>query len=168
MDYINGFDNRYRINRNGEVFSCIYNKLMKPQLNDDGYLVLSLTNNTKKKIKCSIHRLLALQYIPNPEGNEQIDHIDRNKLNNDLSNLRWVSQTENRNNRTDLLCLKTEEELEERKQHIKEYKTLKAREYRERDKDLPKPVKTEEEILKMREYKKLKAREYREKKLRNL
>ena len=49
MDYLNGFDNRYRINRNGDVFSCIYNKLMKPQLNDDGYLVLNLNNNTKKK-----------------------------------------------------------------------------------------------------------------------
>lgn len=42
-----------------------------------------------------IHRLVALQFIPNPENKPQINHIDANKHNNHFSNLEWVTQSEN-------------------------------------------------------------------------
>ena len=45
-----------------------------------------------------IHRLVAELFIPNPENKTEVDHIDGNKLNNDVSNLRWVSRKENMNN----------------------------------------------------------------------
>ena len=41
---------------------------------------------------------MALSFIPNPDGKAFIDHIDRNKLNNSLDNLRWVSSIENNRN----------------------------------------------------------------------
>ncbi len=56
--------------------------------------------------KCYIARLLGLQYIPNEDPLKiQIDHIDRNKLNNSLDNLRWVSQTENLANKNRKGCV---------------------------------------------------------------
>lgn len=128
FEFIKGFENLYKINRIGEIWSCWYNKIMTPQLTQDGYLFVSLKKEGKR-YKGFIHRLLALQYLENTENLPQIDHIDRNKQNNNLDNLRWCSQHTNRLNRTDLLCLKTEEELKARADKIREYKKLKAREY---------------------------------------
>ena len=47
-----------------------------------------------------IHRILAKQFIPNPNNLPQVDHIDRDPLNNALENLRWVSSSDNMRNRT--------------------------------------------------------------------
>ena len=58
-----------------------------------GYYVVSLDGK-----KYLLHRLLAEAFIPNPEGKPEIDHIDGNPLNNDLSNLRWATHKENLNN----------------------------------------------------------------------
>ena len=46
------------------------------------------------------HRILARHFIPNPNNLPQVDHIDRNKTNNSIENLRWVSASENNRNRT--------------------------------------------------------------------
>lgn len=43
----------------------------------------------------SVHRLLALAFIPNPKNYETVNHIDGNKQNNSLNNLEWCSRTEN-------------------------------------------------------------------------
>lgn len=51
----------------------------------------------------SVHRLVAETFIPNPENKPEVDHIDRNPSNNNVSNLRWVTVRENNNNRKDNL-----------------------------------------------------------------
>lgn len=93
------FENYYQINPQGEIWSCWYGTIMKPTISEDGYLRLNLKSAIKKNNKRSIHRLIAIQYIPNPDNLPEIDHKDRNKLNNSLDNLRWVSREDNRANR---------------------------------------------------------------------
>ena len=51
-------------------------------------------NGKKEKV----HRLVALTFIPNPENKPYVDHIDTVSTNNQVSNLRWVSPSENNNN----------------------------------------------------------------------
>ena len=131
-EFIKGYENLYKINRNGDIWSCKYNKIMTPQINKDGYKFITLSipkelmNNIVKYKRCKgyIHRLLGLQYIENPENKETIDHIDRNKINNDLSNLRWYSRAEQANNKANNISNLNEEELEERKIKKREYQRL--------------------------------------------
>lgn len=63
-------------------------------VNLNGYATVPLSVEGKSKI-CSVHRLVALTYLPNPENKPQVNHIDGNKLNNDVTNLEWVTQSEN-------------------------------------------------------------------------
>jgi hypothetical protein len=122
FEYINGYENLYKINRKGEIWSCHYSKVMKPQITKDGYNCVKLKKENKP-FKKGIHRLLALQYIENPDNLSEVDHIDRNRHNNSLDNLRWVSRIENMNNMFKNLSNLNEEELLERKEKIKKYKT---------------------------------------------
>ena len=54
------------------------------------------------------HRILAKHFIPNPENLQEVDHIDRNRANNTLENLRWVSKSENLSNRSKYTLQKRE------------------------------------------------------------
>lgn len=47
-----------------------------------------------------LHRLIAETFIPNPENKPTVDHIDRNGLNNHVSNLRWATHSEQNDNRS--------------------------------------------------------------------
>lgn len=59
-----------------------------------GYYQSSFTENGKKHY-VRLHRLLALAFIPNPNNYPQVNHIDGNKLNNDISNLEWATNSQN-------------------------------------------------------------------------
>jgi len=91
---INGYPD-YLIYEDGRIWSKKSDKYLKPQLYGNGYYYISLG---KKKNRHSIHRLLAQHFIPNPDKKDFVDHIDRNKTNNSLDNLRWATRTENNNN----------------------------------------------------------------------
>lgn len=69
------------------------NKIRKPQINK-GYYVIAIWKNNKQTNKY-IHRLVAETFIPNPDNLPIVDHIDRNVTNNVVSNLRWVTKSEN-------------------------------------------------------------------------
>ena len=64
-----------------------------------GYLIVGLNDGNKQK-QYKKHRLIAEQFIPNPDNLPQIDHIDHDRKNNRISNLRWVSASTNQYNKT--------------------------------------------------------------------
>lgn len=71
--------------------------LLKPALAPGGYLKVTLSGKGKPKT-LSAHRLVAKTFIPNPDNKPTIDHIDRNRKNNTISNLRWCTLSENMHN----------------------------------------------------------------------
>ena len=94
---IQGYEN-YLIYPDGRVWSKKSDRYLKQHFyKNHEYLYVALCENNKIK-KFKIHRLLALHYIPNPENKPCVDHIDRNRQNNEISNLRWVTISENGQN----------------------------------------------------------------------
>jgi|LGVE01.1.fsa_nt_gb hypothetical protein len=88
---INGYE-KYEISNIGNVRKG--KLLLSPQVNQCGYIVIRLTKN-KKRYHNSIHRLVAIAFIPNIDNLKEVNHIDGNKLNNDYTNLEWSSRSKN-------------------------------------------------------------------------
>jgi len=100
---IAGLEKLYYIEPNGEIYSQdrtveykdgrVYfydGQLIKPWIDTHGYYRVTLSkNNTTKHY--SVHRLLALTYLPNPTNYPCVNHKDCNRQNNDLDNLEWCS-----------------------------------------------------------------------------
>lgn len=69
-------------------------KILKPFSDKKGYLRVKLYKNGSHYTK-KIHRLVALAFIPNPEGKPEVNHEDGNKTNNRINNLSWATKKEN-------------------------------------------------------------------------
>ena len=93
---INGYEKYYTINEEGEVYSKYRKRLLIPTYTN-GYLTTELCVDGLRK-RFRIHRLIAIHFIPNPNNYTIIDHIDRNKLNNSIKNLRWTTYSINNRN----------------------------------------------------------------------
>ena len=91
-----GYDGIYEVCSDGNVISKYFNKrkILKQGLMTSGYKMVTLQKDCKQK-SFSIHRLLAIYFLPNPNNLPQVNHIDGNKLNNSLCNLEWCTQSEN-------------------------------------------------------------------------
>ena len=98
------YEGWYQINRDGQIRNIkagkgrLIGKIKMPSPVRNNYLQTLLTKDGKGK-RYYIHRLLGIQYIPNPDNKPEIDHIDRNPMNNSIDNLRWATTKENANNR---------------------------------------------------------------------
>jgi len=97
---IEGFED-YLIYDDGRLYSKKSNKFLRLNNHRDGYLQVNLCKNNKVKT-FYIHRLIALHYIHNPDPDKYkiVDHLDRNKKNNHITNLRWVNHTINMGNKS--------------------------------------------------------------------
>lgn len=101
----------YLINKSGQVFSYQKNRILNPA-NLGGYKSVNLCVDGKLK-SFKIHRLLMFTFKDNIDNKPVVNHIDENKLNNNLDNLEWMTQQENsahsRGKRVKQIDMKTNE-----------------------------------------------------------
>lgn len=83
----------YIINVHGDIYSKFSNKYLKPN-SCSKYKQVTLYNDIGHKTFL-LHRLVAQAFIPNPNSYDTVDHIDYNKNNNHVSNLRWLPKAIN-------------------------------------------------------------------------
>ena len=83
----------YSVINFGNVMNSKTNKIMKLNVKG-GYYNVSLTNDNNYKT-FKVHRLVAISFIENPENKPEVNHKDKNKLNNNVSNLEWNTRLEN-------------------------------------------------------------------------
>lgn len=93
---INGYEGRYLISNTGKIISFLRGnvKPIKTGFTKYGYEKVNLHNEGRKKTLL-IHRLVALHFVPTVGGKDYVNHIDGVKSNNTVSNLEWVTVSEN-------------------------------------------------------------------------
>lgn len=105
---VKGYEGLYEVAENGLIYSLdrtilgrdgveYFRKGLQLSQNmhkDTGYLMVSLWKNNKGSNQY-VHRIVAQAFIPNPENKPEINHKDSNRLNPKVSNLEWVTHSEN-------------------------------------------------------------------------
>jgi len=84
----------YTITQDGVIRNS-KGKVLKTRVSRAGYSQLSLIDEDGNLIYRTVHRLVAITYIPNPENKPYVNHIDGDKLNNRVDNLEWCTPSEN-------------------------------------------------------------------------
>ena len=105
-----GYEGFYMVSNLGRVLSLerkiiqkngiprkVYRTVLKQRISKNGYATVLLRNTQKGKLWLT-HRLVAMAFIPNPNNKPCVDHIDRNRSNNAVINLRWCTHSENMKN----------------------------------------------------------------------
>ena len=89
---IPGFEGKYSATKDGRVFGHLRSNFLSPYKHISGYYYIHLEDKSYL-----LHRIIALTFIPNPEGLAEINHIDENKENCCVENLEWCDRKYNVN-----------------------------------------------------------------------
>lgn len=111
---VSGYKGYYEVNRNGTIRSktrtitsitgrtyILKGRELKPEISKNGYLMVSLCKNGKRKIKY-VHIIVAKAFILNVGDKPVVNHLDGNKLNCKSSNLEWTSYSANNQHSYDM------------------------------------------------------------------
>lgn len=88
----------YEISSHGRIRNAKTGRILKSNMDKQGYCITRLSHENKKET-LSVHRLVAKAFIENNQNTNVVDHIDRNRANNNFENLRWTNQAGNQRNR---------------------------------------------------------------------
>ena len=89
---IDGYDN-YKVSNKGQVQNTRTKKFLDGCVNSCGYVKICLYKDKTAKL-FQLHRLVAQAFVDNPDNKEYVRHRDANNINNDASNLYWMSHLE--------------------------------------------------------------------------
>jgi len=99
MKNIKGYEKKYAVSEDGKIFSLNYRRTgrtqeLSPADNGHGYHRVVLCKNGKQKM-FQVHRLVAQAFLDDYDPDLDVDHIDMNRTNNHVSNLRMVTRSQN-------------------------------------------------------------------------
>lgn len=89
-----GSNGRYLVSSEGRVMNAKTKRILRTSKDQRGYEKVAMFKMDRNR-RFKVHRVVAMAFIPNPEGKKQVNHIDGNKQNNRADNLEWVSNEEN-------------------------------------------------------------------------
>lgn len=85
----------YEVSSTGNVRNSKTKRVLKSSAKEDGYFMITLAKGKKNsRSSFSVHRLVALTFIPNPLNMRTVNHKDHDPCNNHVNNLEWMSQLE--------------------------------------------------------------------------
>ena len=92
---INVYTDKYLISDTGLVKHKRTNRILKPDIGKYGYARVTLYKNNREHKKFLVHRLVASVFLDNINNLPEVNHLDKNKLNNNVNNLEWCTSSEN-------------------------------------------------------------------------
>ena len=98
MKELPGFGGKYLVSEDGEIYSVKHKRFLKGGHSQSGYRHYQLVTPENKVVCVRGHRAVAMTYIPNPDNLPEIDHINRCRTDNRVSNLRWCTRKGNEEN----------------------------------------------------------------------
>lgn len=97
---IKGYEGYYQVSNKGRIWSVLSQRYLKPQHDNCGYYRIQLTAKNGKRKTEKVHRLVAINFIDNPDNLPEVNHINHIRDDNRIENLEWCNHKENCNKTT--------------------------------------------------------------------
>ena len=95
FELVAGYSYRYLVTRDGVVFDFVKGRVLTRTISGNGYLTVSLQDESGKKKNILLHRIVATAFIANPDSLPCVNHRNGDKLDNRIENLEWCSYSYN-------------------------------------------------------------------------